>query len=160
MKQLDKKLFSVAELSKLGAVVPATVRRWRSEGLNGIKLVPYHEEESGCEKPNSFLLFSRETVRDFVQRNPRVMTDELRAALLEEVPVAAEPAQQMSPEDAISKIPFSQIAHATVTFSGRAQYGKSQYYYKLLCARESELQRELDYVRKERAELESDFRKG
>lgn len=150
MDDLQKKLFSVADLAKLGSVGPATVRRWRTDGLNGIKLVPYFEEKAGAEKQqNKYLMFSKENVRKFAQQNPRIMTEALRAALVEQEPAVTPPGGGLKAEEVISKVPFNELSSAKVTLSE-----KNQYYYKLLCAREAELQRELEYVRKERAELE------
>jgi len=145
MKQVRyEMLFSVAELSQLCGVKPTTVRRWRTDGLNGVKLIPHDSEERGedCDRSGSYLLFTVDTVREFVLRNPRIMTPALRKALEECDAYNGQPIFT----------PAKEVAYAAE--SSQLPTDTTSYYYTLLCKREEELLRELEYLRKEKAALE------
>lgn len=147
-------LFSVADLAALCEVKPTTVRRWRTDGLNGAKLVPYDQDPSAedTDRSGGYLMFSPETVEAFVRKNPRIMTPALRAAL------ARAKARQSTGFD------FGHNETHSTNYTGFSadcaaeepapyEAGRNQYYYSLLCNREAELLKELDYIRQEKQKL-------
>ena len=143
-------LFSVAELARLCGVKPTTVRRWRTDGLGGAKLIPYDADETSetDDRSGSFLLFDVATVQNFVQKNPRVMTPALRRALED----AASPQPSSDSEAPSCSGTYSSVHEEAAPY----MEDRNQYYYSLLCSREAELLKELEYVRREKEALTSE----
>ena len=81
-------------------------------------------------------MFSPETVEAFVRKNPRIMTPSLRAALT---------------RAALRQTTGFDLGHGEEPAPYEA--GRNNYYYTLLCSREAELLKELDYIRQEKQKL-------
>lgn len=103
----DEKEYSFTELAQLLDVKEATVRRWRAHGRRGVQLAVSNEGEFPGRRG---YLVPASSVREFLDRNPKLMTDAMRESLEEHEAAETDVA---TAEGAVEEAPVAGEGNAT-----------------------------------------------